>query len=148
MENYLDIFIFLVGFTVIALASKQIGGFFTKARLPLISGFLFTGILAGPYVLGLISVEATQNLGFIDELSLAFIAFAAGSQLYLKDLRSRFRSIKWVTTGLVVSKFTLGSFAFLMLADYIPFMRAMPVTHQIAISILAGARGGEKLYPG
>ena len=84
MENYLDIFIFLVGFTVIALASKQIGEFFTKARLPLISGFLFTGILAGPYVLGLISVEATQNLGFIDELSLAFIAFAAGSELYLK----------------------------------------------------------------
>ena len=139
MENSLEIIIFIAGFLVIALASKQIGGFFTKARLPLISGFLFTGILAGPYALGLISVEATHNLRFIDELSLAFIAFAAGSELYLKDLRSRFRSIKWVTFGLVVSTFTLGSFAFLMLADYIPFMRAMPVTHRIAISILAGA---------
>ena len=61
MENYLDIFIFLTGFTVIALVAKQIGGFFTQARLPLISGFLFTGILAGPYALGLISVEATHN---------------------------------------------------------------------------------------
>ncbi len=139
MENSTEIIIFIAGFLVIALAAKQIGEFFTKARLPLISGFLFTGILAGPYVLGLISVEATLNLRFVDELSLAFIAFAAGSELYLKDLRSRFRSIKWVTFGLVISTFTLGSFAFLMLADYIPFMRAMPVTHRIAISILAGA---------
>jgi len=43
MENSLEIIIFVAGFLVIALASKQIGGFFTKARLPLISGFLFMG---------------------------------------------------------------------------------------------------------
>lgn len=139
MENYTDILIFITGFTVIALASKQVGGFFVKANLPLISGFLFTGIIAGPFVLGLISVEATENLRFVDELSLAFIAFAAGSELYLKELRSRFRSIKCVTIGLVLSTFILGSMAFLLLADYIPFLRAMPVTHRIAVSVLAGA---------
>ncbi len=139
MENYLDIIIFIAGFTVIALASKQIGGFFVKVNLPLISGFLFTGIIAGPYILNLISVEATENLRFVDEISLAFIAFAAGSELYLKDLRSRFRSIRWVTFGLVISTFTLGSMAVLILADYIPFMREMSATYRFAVAILAGA---------
>ena len=139
MENYLHIFIFIAGFALIALAAKQVGAFFVKVGLPQISGFLFTGIIAGPFVLGLIPVEATKNLRFVDELSLAFIAFAAGTELYLKELRSRFTSIRWVTFGLVVSTFTVGSLAVLMLADFIPFMRAMPVTHRIAVAILAGA---------
>lgn len=139
MENYLHIFIFIAGFALIALAAKQVGAFFVKVGLPQISGFLFTGIIAGPFVLGLIPVEATKNLRFVDELSLAFIAFAAGTELYLRDLRSRFTSIRWVTFGLVVSTFTVGSLAVLMLADFIPFMRAMPATHRIAVAILAGA---------
>lgn len=93
MQNYLNIFIFIAGFTLITFAAKQVGAFFVNAKLPMISGFLFTGIVAGPYVLGLIPPGATENLRFVDELALAFIAFAAGTELYLIDLRSRFTSI-------------------------------------------------------
>lgn len=139
MENYLNILFFIASFTVIALASKQIGQFFIKAELPLISGFLFTGILAGPYVLGLISVETTEKLRFVDEISLGFIALAAGSELYLKELKSRFKIITWVTIGLVVSTFSLGSLTVFILSDFIPFMQSMPVASRIAVSILAGA---------
>jgi len=139
MATYVEIIIFIAGFSVVALASKQIGEFFIKANLPLISGFLFTGIIAGPYVLGLIPENATDHLRFVDEIALAFIAFAAGSELYLKELRSRFKSIRWVTIGLVVSTFTAGSLAVFLLADFIPFMRTMSATHRIAVSILAGA---------
>ncbi len=139
MTNYQNIFIFVVSFAVIALASKQIGQFFAKFKLPLISGFLFTGIVTGPFIFDMISVEATASLRFVDELSLAFIAFAAGSELYLKALRSRLRSIKFVTIGLVASTFTWGSLTVFMLAEFIPFMQGLPVASQIAISILAGA---------
>ena len=139
MGNYYNIFIFVASFTVIVLASKQIGQFFARVKLPLISGFLFTGIVTGPFVLGLISVETTERLRFVAELSLAFIAFAAGSELYLKELRSRFKSIKFVTIGLVISTFTLGSLTVFILADFIPFMQGLPVASRIAISILAGA---------
>jgi Trk K+ transport system NAD-binding subunit/mannitol/fructose-specific phosphotransferase system IIA component (Ntr-type)/Kef-type K+ transport system membrane component KefB len=139
MEHYLEIVLIIAGFTVIALASRQVGGLFTKANLPLITGFLFTGIIAGPYVLGLISAEAVGNLRFVDELALAFIAFFAGSELYIKELRGRLKTIRWVTLGLVVSTFTFGTLAFFMLSEFIPFMRAMPTPGRIAVSILAGA---------
>ena len=102
MENYTTLLIFIVGFGVLALASKEIGAFFTRYNLPLISGFLFAGILVGPYMLGMMPNEAIEKLRFVDEISLAFIAFSAGSELYLKELRSRFKSITWVTTGLVL----------------------------------------------
>jgi len=138
MENYTSLFLLVASFTVIALAARQIGQFFARVKLPLISGFLFTGVIAGPFVLGLISVESTQRLHVVMEISLAFIAFAAGSELYLRDLRSRFRTINFVTIGLVVSTFTLGSITVFLLADMIPFMQGLPVAGRIAISILAG----------
>ena len=135
----MNIFIFAMGFAVIALASKQIGLYFVKASLPLISGFLFAGILVGPYVLNLITLEAVENLRFVDEVSLAFIAFAAGNELYLKDLKDRFKSIQWVGTSLVASTFTLGSLAAFFLSEFIPFMQTMPATGRVAVSILAGS---------
>ncbi len=45
MENYQDILFFIAGFAIIVLASKQIGQYFFKAELPLISGFLFSLIV-------------------------------------------------------------------------------------------------------
>lgn len=139
MDGDFNILIFIVGFLIIALASKQIGQYFRKATMPMISGFLFTGIIAGPYVLNLISIEAVDKLGFIDELSLSFIAFAAGGELFLEDLKGRFKSIKWITIGLVVSTFTIGSITVFLLTDLIPFMKDMPVAGRLAVSLLAGS---------
>ena len=139
MENHITLLVFVISFGVVALASKEIGAFFAKYNLPLISGFLFAGVLVGPFVLDMIPSEAIAKLRFVDEISLAFIAFAAGSELYLKELRSRFKSIAWVTTGLVLSTSILGSLAFFFLTQYIPFTQDMSFTHRIAVSILVGA---------
>lgn len=139
IETYQQLFIFLIAFTIVALAARQIGATLTKARLPLITGFLFTGILTGPFILNFITADSVKHLRFVDEISLAFIAFVAGSTLYLKDLKGHLKSIQWVTIGLVVSTFTLGSLSFFMLTDMISFMRSIPVSGRVAASILAGA---------
>jgi len=110
-----------------------------KVGLPLISGFLLTGIIAGPYVLNLITRDAVVGLGFIDEISLGFIAFAAGGELYVKEFKSRMKSIAWVTAGLVVCTFTLVSVTFFFLTGYIPFMQLFSTPAKVAVSILAGA---------
>lgn len=139
MEFYTHLLIIITGFIILALASNQIGHFFTRFKLPLISGFLVAGILFGPYGLDFIHARDVGDLHFVDEVSLAFIAFAAGSELYLKELRSRFKSITWVTIGLVVVIFTLTTTAVFLLASYVPFMRDMPNTLRLAVALLAGA---------
>ncbi len=53
--------IILISFGMIALAAHQIGRYFAQIELPLISGVLFAGILAGPFVLHLISAEAVAQ---------------------------------------------------------------------------------------
>lgn len=135
----MDIAAIIAGFILIAMASKQMGYHARFTGLPLISTFLFTGIVAGPFVLDLISRESLGTLRFVDEISLGFIAFAAGGELYVKELKTKIRSIAWVTAGLVASTFTLTSCAMFLLSDYIVFMKEMPVAARAAVSILAGA---------
>jgi Trk K+ transport system NAD-binding subunit/Kef-type K+ transport system membrane component KefB len=126
-------------FVIIALASKEIGRFFSAHKLPLISGFLFAGIIAGPFVLKLIPAGTVEHLRFVDEVSLAFIAFAAGSELYLREIRDRLKSIAWVSTGLVLATFSLGSLAVFLLSELLPFMDSMAATTRIAVALLAGS---------
>lgn len=96
-------------------------------------------MLAGPYLLGLIPEGVPQRLLFLDEMSLAFIAFAAGSELYLHELRGRLRSIGWITTGLTLVTFHVGSLAVLLLADHVPFLREFPVGGRVAVAVMAGS---------
>jgi Trk K+ transport system NAD-binding subunit/Kef-type K+ transport system membrane component KefB/mannitol/fructose-specific phosphotransferase system IIA component (Ntr-type) len=130
---------FLAVFLIVSLASRQIGTFFSRLKLPLITGFLLTGIAAGPYVLKIVSPADIEKLRFVDELALAYIAFAAGSELVVRQIKSRLKAIRYTTIGLVASAFAIGSSAFFLLSGFIPFTRAMPAAHRAAVALLAGA---------
>lgn len=137
MEFIQQLPLFLLNFSLIALASWQIGRLFAHFNLPKISGYLFTGLLAGPFVLDFASAEVIESLRFIDEISLAFIAFAAGSELYLPEIRGRLRSIGLVTAVIVFFTILGGTLAVFMLADFIPFMQEFSVSSQVAIALMA-----------
>ena len=129
----------LLSLGTIALAAFQIGKLFAHFRLPRITGYLVAGIITGPFVLEFLSSEVSETLHFVEQLSLAIIAFAAGSELYFKELRSRLKSIAWVTAGLVLATHVVGSIAVYLLADLIPFMQGLPAAGRIAAAILVGA---------
>jgi Trk K+ transport system NAD-binding subunit/predicted Kef-type K+ transport protein len=135
----MQLLFYTITFAVVVLAAWQIGRFAARLRLPLISGYLLAGMLAGPFVLDIVHQPAIGRLWYIDEVSLAVIAFAAGGEFYLKELRSRLRNIAWTTAGLTLATFTLGSTTVFLLADFIPFMRAMPTSARFGIAALAGA---------
>lgn len=139
MDTTNTMLFFIVGFVIIALASKQIGDFFARFKLPKITGYLFTGIIVGGFFLSWVSEDAVSRLRFIDEISLAFIAFAAGNELFLPEIKGRLKSIGWVLFSLVLVTFTLVSIVMFSLAQYIPFMSGMSTVSITAVSILAGA---------
>jgi Trk K+ transport system NAD-binding subunit/Kef-type K+ transport system membrane component KefB len=138
MDEVLTLLQFTAGFAIVALASHRIAQVFQRLHLPMITGYLVTGIVAGPFVLLLLRKEGVHELHYLNEVSLAFIAFAAGSELYLKDMRGRFRSIAWNTFGQLVITFVLGGVAILLLAPEIPFLATMHPSTRIAVAMLAG----------
>ncbi len=136
MEFSKEIFIALGGFLIIALSANHISKFFAKIKFPLITGLLLAGILAGSDGFGLIPSENTKHLNFLNEISLAFIAFAAGSELYLKEIRGQFKSILWNTLGQLVITFVLGVLGVFLASEYIPFMVDMNFAEKMSIGIL------------
>jgi Trk K+ transport system NAD-binding subunit/Kef-type K+ transport system membrane component KefB len=139
MEPIKASLLFLSAFTLISLASNQVGEFFSRLRLPKITGYLLTGIIAGHFVLDFLTEDLVHSLLFIDEFSLAFIAFAAGNELYLPEVKGLFKSIGWVTTGLVTTTLILVSLVVFFLSRSIPFMQDMTLNGRIATALMAGA---------
>ncbi len=127
-----------VGLLIVALAADRIAKVFQQIKLPLITGFIITGIVAGSSMLNFITQESLEKLDFMIDIALAIIAFSAGAELYLDELRSRLNSIKWMTIGQLAITFILSSIAIYFIADYIPFMKEMDSNSKIAIAILFG----------
>lgn len=123
-------------FLFVALASHRIGKWFSAVGLPYITGYLLTGMVAGPFVLGILPSESVSDLRFIDEISLAVIAFVAGNELYIKEIRSRLRSISFVTAMVVIVGLTLIGIALFLLTGVIPFLEGVSFTSRVAIAIL------------
>ena len=128
----------LASFAFIVLAAYQVGRLATHLHLPLISGYLLAGILAGPFVLRFMSTPDVDVLRFLDEMSLAFIAFVAGGEMALDELRGRYRSIGWTTFTLIVTIYIVTGAAILLLAEFIPFMRELSMAGKLAAALLGG----------
>ena len=128
----------LIGFGIVAIAGNQIAKVFQKLKFPLITGLIITGIIAGSSILKFIPAKTLPELNFLNDIALAIIAFSAGSELYLKELRSRMNSIKWMTIGQLVITFTLSSIVIYYAADYIPFMAELSTNVKIIIAVLFG----------
>jgi len=138
LPNIPPIAFYFIAFVWVLFASVYASKFFQRVKLPLITGFLMAGLICGPHLLAFLPSESIQNLSFINDLSLAFIALAAGNELYLKEIRSQFKSIAWNVFGQLLITFCLSALAVYWLADIIPFMRDMSAIAKMAVSILVG----------
>ncbi|MCB0496138.1 MAG: cation:proton antiporter [Cyclobacteriaceae bacterium] len=136
MESYWDIIIAIAGFGIVAIAAAQIAGYFRKIKLPLITGLLITGIAAGPFFIGLIPSSAGKHLNFINDFALAYIAFAASAELYLREMKSRIQSIKWMTISQLVVTFVLSGVVVYFISGMVPFMKDMSVGYRAAVASL------------
>ena len=126
----------IASFAFIVLAAYQVGRLATFLHLPLISGYLLAGIFAGPFVLRFMSTSDVEVLRFLDEVSLAFIAFAAGSEMALDELRGRYRSIGWNTLTQIVAIYIITGIAIYLLADHIPFMADFNTAGKFSVALL------------
>jgi len=130
---------YLTGFFVVSIAAYEIAKFLQrKIHFPLITGLILTGILAGSSFLGFIPEHALPKLNFLNEIALAIIAFSAGAELHLEELRSRLNSIKWMTIGQLGVTFILSTAFVYFIADYIPFMAGVDKNIRLAVAMLFG----------
>ncbi len=126
----------LARFALVALGAWQVGKFFARLGLPTITGYLFIGTVASPFVLGIFDANTPQQLIFLDHVALGIIAFIAGSELHLQEIRKRLRSILLNTLGIVMVAFALLGIALYLLQSQLAFSAGYSPASRIAISLL------------
>jgi len=125
----------IVAFGIIVTASNHLAKIFQKIHLPLITGFIIVGIFAGPYLLKMLPGNL-ERLGFINDISLAFIAFASGTEIYLKEIRDKVKDIGIMTGAQLIIIFVLSFIIVYLFSDYIPFTANVNPNIKVAVSLL------------
>jgi len=120
------------------LASYLAGRAAKTVSLPQITGYLVIGILVGPYVMGIISMEVVREFRFVNGVALSLIALSAGGELRMESLRERFRSIGVITAFQVVCMFVVVATAVFLGRDAFDFLRGEPAQSAVAVAILFG----------
>jgi len=107
--------ILIVG--IIFVFSQLVGKIFSQLKIPRILGYLTTGIILGPYVLGVLTdVILNENLSMVKTTALALIAFMVGDSLDLHKLKKLRKDIPLVTIFQSIAAFFsvfIGLFIFI-----------------------------------
>lgn len=66
-------------------------------KLPNVTGYILSGIVIGPYVSGIVSLEMAEGMSFLTDIALAFIAFGTGKFFKWEFIRQSGRGIVLLT---------------------------------------------------
>jgi Kef-type K+ transport system membrane component KefB len=107
---------------VLAPVAWVVGRLFQRLRLPLITGYLCTGLACGP-LLGLVRPDQVDGLWAVEGLCLALIALAAGSELHLTELNRQRRPVLIITAVVAASTWVFVFVGFLAASPWLPLAR-------------------------
>jgi len=126
----------LMAFGFLILGAYSVGELATTIRLPKIVGYLVAGLAVGPAALNFVSTPVMEQLAPVSELAIALIAFLAGAELHLDEVRKRgVLLVKMMTAELSVS--FLGIVVVLVsLHRFLPFLNGAPMSEVLGFSIL------------
>ncbi|KAI9905886.1 hypothetical protein PsorP6_013961 [Peronosclerospora sorghi] len=138
--NTLDTLQTLAAFVIVLVAAHPLGLYFPKLfRLPLITGYLFIGILAGPFVTNLVTDDMVGLLSsYVSALALSFISFQAGQEIYLPELRPQLKPIMILLAVLYTTGMIILSTSILAFENFF-FYSDMGFTCQLGIALMFGS---------
>ena len=114
------------------------GSIFKSIGLPKLTGYIVTGIIVGPKVLGLVSDPVVANLTIFNGVAVALIALTGGVELDLTMTRSLMRTIRWLILLAIFGTTVLLSVTAYLVRGMLPFMRGLTTAQALAVAIVLG----------
>jgi Kef-type K+ transport system membrane component KefB len=126
----------LMAFGFLILGAYSVGELATTIKLPKIVGYLAAGLAVGPAALNFVSTPVMNQLTPVSELAIALIAFLAGAELQLDEVRKRgVLLVKMMTAELSVAFVGIAT-VIAVLHRFLPFLAGAPWTEILGFSIL------------
>jgi Kef-type K+ transport system membrane component KefB len=124
----------LFGFLI--LAAYSVGELVKPFGIPKIVGYLIAGILFGPPGLAYVSKPALTELTPVSNLAIALIAFLAGAELQLSEIRERGAAILKMVSSELVLTFVAIAGTMVVLRSQLPILANAPAAEVVAFSLL------------
>ena len=115
----------ILGGGFLMLAGYLMGALFKDLGLPKLTGYLVTGVVAGPAVLGLISTSMLDSLRIFNGVATALIALTAGSELEFRAVKPLINTIRWIALVALLGTVCLLTAAVWLARDLLPFTRGL-----------------------
>jgi len=123
---------------LILLAAYCFGFLLEKLGFPRIVGYILAGLFMGPFFLKLYTLSEVNELNFINNLALAFIAFCAGGELRITNIKKVLKSIIYYMSGVTVVVFTGTTLIVFLFSKSMPFLSESSLTLRLAVSAIFG----------
>jgi Kef-type K+ transport system membrane component KefB len=126
----------LLTFGFLILAADTVGRLVHVLRLPKIVGYLAAGLVFGPAVFGVVTLDATARLAPVSSLAIALIAFLAGAELRWSELREHGAKIlKILSAEMAITLIALTALL-VALAPFVPFLKDADALTVVVLSLM------------
>lgn len=105
-------------------------------KLPKLSGYMLMGIVLGPIGLNFLTHDILDNLKFLENLALSFIAITAGGEFKRERVRKILKSVIYLIVGQSVFVFVGLFILIIFLAEYIPYLARLDSGLLIGFAIM------------
>lgn len=126
----------VLGFLI--LAAYLVGFLVWKLGFPRITGYICAGLFLGPHFLKFYGPDVVNELGFLNSLALAFIAFCAGGELKWKNIKKNLKSIIYLISGITSVVFVGVTLTVYLLSGFLAFMDPFNSITRLVISMIFG----------
>ncbi|MEC7242712.1 MAG: cation:proton antiporter, partial [Myxococcota bacterium] len=130
-------------FGFIVLTAYMLGDLAESIHLPHITGYLLTGAVCGPEILGLLDPETLHDLELFESLAVALIALSAGAALTMSTLKKGFRLFSSVMAAQFFFTLLLVGGGILLCSGLVPgltlpFLVDAPWGYRLAAAVCLG----------
>ncbi|HEY3807761.1 MAG TPA: cation:proton antiporter [Kofleriaceae bacterium] len=131
------------GGTELAFGYLLLAAFFTarivsRVGLPKVTGYLLVGVLAGPYVLGLVSKEMAGSLAVINGVATCVLGLTAGGELDLQRVKPLLGTLRAVTLLSVMAAMVVLAVVVFVLHPLLPMFANVTFKESLAICAIVG----------
>jgi len=88
-----------------------------RIKIPRVTGYMITGLIFGPSVLGLISAGTLKDIQMINEIALGLILFAIGGEIELRHLKAMGKKLFFIAFAESLGAFVLVTILTLIITD-------------------------------
>jgi Kef-type K+ transport system membrane component KefB len=121
---------------LILLASYLGGTVASAIGLPRITGYLLTGFLIGPPLLGLLDESMIRALRPVNGIAVSLIAMTAGMELSVRQLRRLWKRMLTLTAFNIAGVFVVVFLALLAASPFVGFLRNEPRLFVVTVCLV------------